>query len=680
MRLWSIPACVRTFLAALASAGPEAHSLTLGQLRADLSHEMAAKIARLSGILEEWRAGAFQENDLADTMIILADIDNLHLRHSRIAVATTSGFAQLTRVVSTIAHLRAACARAAHARDSGPDAVAAAVAAAAALLRDLGRESRSLVEALSCRYAVRFGDLVTRAVDEIRHEFAVGQDVGVPMVVDNADSGVPTWVPRADAATWVDIMRNLVRNAIQAVQERDDRHPGAADDNARSVTIRMRPVHGRGCACVEIVDDGVGMDAIQLDAMWHDGEGRHGDGHGHGLTRNKRMFMEERAGLEVRSIPGVGTSIRIELHASDITVRMPRRWTSPPIAVPAVLVCFVALGAAWQFRHLDMVSVSVTDERLVQAVDSRGRVIWHRSMPERVMPNYRSIVMTEQPSRNAATPQLVTVDDSNRPIAVLSTLADRGPGRVVALDRSGDMRWEYALAWTAPGTVREGSLISAFQAETIWNPDGRRAVVINVRDRNWSSTSIQFLDMRGGRLGDEYLHPGHVEFVASADFDGDGRTEILLNGKNNDAGHHTEFWPGENVAGAYVECLILLENPVVGGQAFPYRRWAGIGPAHEEAYLLIPPLAAASFADPKLTQITRLATGRTTVGNGPCIEISIADGRIYRLDKRLRPLSCSIGDHTPASDSAVTAPATSLMYFHEGQLEKIDLPIHGGAR
>lgn len=296
------------------------------------------------------------------------------------------------------------------------------------------------------------------------------------------------------------------------------------------------------------------------------------------------------------------------------------------------------------------------------------------------MPNYRSIVMTEQPADNAATPQLVMVASDGGPIAVLSTLADRGPGRVLALDSSGDVRWTYPLDWTAPGAMHEGSLISAFQAETIWNPDRQRAVVINVRDRNWSSTSIQFLDTKGGRLGAEYLHPGHVEFVASADFDGDGRTEILLNGKNNDAGHHTEFWPGENLTGAYVECLILLETPVVGGQAFPYRRWAGVDPANEEAYLLIPPLEAANFADPKLTQITRLAMSRTAEGDGPCIEISIADGRIYRLDKRLRPLSCSVGDHTPASDSATTAPATCLMYFHDGQLEKIDLSVQGGTQ
>lgn len=673
MRLWSVVACVRTFVAAVATMGPEARDLTLGQLRADLSHEMAAKLARLSGILEEWRGGRIQENDLVDTITILNDIDKLHLRHARIAVATMSSFAQLTRVISTVQHLRAACAQALRPGAATPRGIDRA----ASLLRDLNGESRQLTEMLSRRYAVRFSDLVNLAVDEIRREHAIGQDVGVPMVVDDAESGVPTWVPRSDAPGWVDIIRNLVRNAIQAVQEHRGEPGDRAEADARCVTIRMRPHRGPGGACVEIIDDGVGMTPEQVAEMWHDGIGRHGEGHGHGLTRDKRAFVEQRADLEVRSIARVGTSVRVELRPRDITIRLPHRWAAPPITVPVAALCLLALLAIWQQRHLDMVSVSVTDEWLVNAIDRRGRVIWHKAMPERVAPNYRSIIMTASPVEDVPTPQLVTLGPDGRPMVVLSTFAARGPGLVIAYDNDGTEHWSHRLAWTAPRVANGSNLISAFQAESMWNLPRQRAIILNVRDRNWSSTSIQFLDSGGNPLG-EYLHPGHLEFVASADFDGDGRIEVLLNGKNNDAAHNTPFWPGENTPGAYAECLILLETPRIGGQAFPYRRWEGIGPALEEAYLLIPPLNGESFADPKLTQVVRADFSHVAGDGQPCVSVSVADGRIYRLDSRLRPLSCTVGDHTPAAKNPPENPAHRLVYLSEGRLEKIDISVGRG--
>lgn len=673
MRLWSISACVRALFAAIAPTGPESRVVTLGQVRADMAHEVAAKMARVSGILDEWRLGRRQDSDLADALTILRDTETLCLRHSRLAVATMSSFAQLTGVISTIHTTKTACARAFRMHADNPRAIDHAES----VLNDLRRESRRLVEMLSARHAVRFGDLVTRAAEEIKREYAVGQDAGVPMVVDDSDGGFPAWVASRDAARWIDILRNLVRNAVQAVLDFQDSSPAATAERTGTVTVRLRPAGGRGNACVEIIDDGIGMTQEQIAQMWGDGLGRHGAGHGHGLTADKRAFLENRAELEVCSAPGMGTCVRIELKTDDVTIRMPHRWAAPPLSVPAGVLAVMIGVTVWQMAQREMISLSVTDECLLRAIGDHGHVLWHKKLEDRVMPNYKSVIMTEDRVQDAPTPQLVIDTPEYGPCAVISTIATRGPGRLLAFDSRGGSPWEQILFWTPPQTVHTNNLISAFQAETVWNPGQRQAIVINVRDRNWSSTSVQFFDCRGRRLG-EYLHPGHVEFVGSADFDGDGRTEVLLSGKNNDATHGTAFWPSDNQSDAYAECLIMLETPNVEGQAFPYRRWPGQPDAVEEGYLLIPPLRENGFADPKASLVTHASFGPPCGEGRPCMEISMADGRIYSLDGHLRPLTISVGDHTPAALLDSIRTVAPLLYLHAGMPDTIMLDMRRG--
>ena len=287
-------------------------------------------------------------------------------------------------------------------------------------------------------------------------------------------------------------------------------------------------------------------------------------------------------------------------------------------------------------------------------------------------------MQTDRANTTVEVPQLLVTDRRGRRLAILATAPDQGPGRVLALDRDGRERWSRTLRWTPPRVTHAGNLIAAFQAATTWNDDGREAIALNVRDGNWSSTSIQFLSADGESLG-AYLHPGHLEFLGSGDIDGDGRVELVLNGKNNDATHDPAFWPaGDAPDDAYGECLLMLEPPQVNGQAFPARRWVAQPAACEDAYLLLPPLTAAALADPRATAITRIVFGRPRADGPARHELYLADGRIYELDRQLRPLSCSAGDHTPASGLVGARPASPLLHFHAGRVETIDLPVAKG--
>lgn len=657
-------ACLQVLAAA---ATPAPARQTLDHLRADLSHEMAAKHARLSALVHEWRAGRGRERDAADAAALCRDIARLYQRHARVAAGSWRGFAAMVDVLRRLRGLDADLRAAARAGVLG-------VPALARVERDLPllvAAARRLVELLSARHGARFGELVTAAVEEIRRETQAADADGVPLELDSADGGAPVWIPRADAARWSDLLRNLVRNAVQATEDRGD---GARP----AVSVRLRPLPAPGGVVLEVRDAGVGMTEAQQRAMWQDGVSRHGTGHGLGLTAAKLEFLAQRSALHLTSAPGAGTLMRLELPTRDVTFGVPRWWAAPPLVVPAVLALLLATGAALQLRQGEMVTVRVSSEHLVTAFDARGHLLWQRQFAERIRPNWRSQIQTDRAWRSVDVPPLLVKDARGRPLAILVTVPDQGPGRVLAMDGRGRERWSRPLRWTAPRVTHAGNLTTAFQAATDWNGTGRTAIVLNVRDGNWSSTSIQFFSTEGESLG-AYLHPGHLEFLATGDIDGDGRVELVLNGKNNDAPRDPAFWPGPPPPDdAYGECLLMLETPVVGGQAFPARRWESQPEAREDAYLLLPPLQAAAFADPHGSAIARLVLGRADAPGGPRHEVSLVDGRIYTLDGRLRPLSCTAGDHTPASERAPVRAAAPLLYFQGGRAEAIDLPVERG--
>ncbi len=662
-------------LGAAARAAPA--RLPFDQLRSDLSHETAAKLARLTALLREWRGGCLRAEDPADTAAILRSMERIHLRHARVACAGMGTCVRLVRVLALAREMRR---RLPAAGGAAPPA-APALARLERTLAALGAASRELVETLSTRYAARFGELVGAAAEEIRRESAGADGRGVPVVIESADGGAAAWVPRADAALWSDLLRNLVRNAVQATEELRPPLDAPAGPAAAipPVTVRLRPTPGRGGACVEILDSGIGMDPAEAEAMWRDGRSRHGDGHGQGLTAGKRAFLADRAALEVRSRPGVGTCVRIELAPRDLVIRPPRRWAAPPLVLTAAaLLAALAVTGAGAFRP-PLVSVEVHNDRLVRALDARGSLLWQRDLPEGVVPNYRSEIPAPGQGEDRATPYLILRGRGTRgPLAILATRSQHGPGRVLALDARGRTRWSHTLRWIPPRVSHTGNLEATWQAAASWNGRPGQALVLNVRDWNWASTTIQFFSPAGDSLG-AYHHPGHLEFFMSGDVDGDGRDEIVLNGKNNDAARGTAFWPDDAGPEAYAECLVLLETPRVTGQAFPYARWEGLPPAREEAYLLFPPLRREAFADPRETQVVRISLGQATGGGDARIEAMLQDGRIYTLDGRLRPLSCGVGDRTQAAALAPTRAAAPLMYIRDGRTELIDLPVRRGA-
>ena len=654
--------------------------LTLDQLRSDLSHETAAKIARLSGLIQEWRLGRLRPADPADIEAILRDLERIYLRHARLAGASFATFGRLARLVSCLGSMRGILAsrRAADAR--APEAIERFAGRIAALRSD----SQALSDALSARHGARFADLVEAALEEVRSESGHGDPGGIGVTLEGAADAPRTWVPRKDAGPWSDVIRNLVRNAVQATQDRrrDARgaapaagpRPGPASPPPDGVVVRVRPLPVRSGTTVEVIDQGVGMSPAALEAMWRAGCSSHGAQRGHGLTESKRAFVESRAALEVRSAEGVGTCVRIDLPHRDVAIRAPRLWALPPLVAPPLAALAVA-AVVWSVSFPPaIVDVEVANGQLARALDARGRLVWQRDMGEEVLPNYLGHLFAPVSELERVNRHLIVPARWPWPAnVILATQPPQGPGHLWRLGLGGRTRWERTLRWIPPRVVHTGDLKCMFQATTPWNRGERGAIAMNVRDADWSSTAIEFFGPAGDSLG-AYYHPGQLEYRASMDLDGDGRTELILSGKNNRAKEDRSFLaedPGED----WVDCLVMLEPPRVDGQAYPYTGWVGMPPAREEGYLLIPPLRPGPAKHLQRPVIVKLNLGQAAVPGRARVELQIEDGRIYQLDCHLRPLSCGVGDQTWAATLAPTRALAPLIYVHDGRREAIDLPI-----
>lgn len=661
-----------------AVARSRSERLTLDRLRSDLSHETAAKIARLNGLIQEWRLSRFQPGDPGDVEAILRDLERIFLRHARLAGGRFGTFTRLIRLLGIIESGRTSL-RALRGQAVPPPG---AIERFADLVVRLQSESQALVESLSNRFGVRFVDLLGTALAEVRRESGGAGPPGISVVPEGARGGAGTWVPRRDAASWSDVLRNFIRNAVQATEDRRRAAP-ASSSRPGAVMVRVLPLPGGPGMAVEILDEGVGMSAESLESMWRAGRSTHGRQHGHGLTESKRVFVESRAALEVRSVAGVGTCVRIDLPHADVPIRSQRLWVTPPVVV-VVLAALAGVTLGLSLGLSPLLQPAIVDaeldaknNRLLRAHDARGAVVWERDLGEEVRPNYLGHAFSAASEWVAVNRHLVL--PARWPQAsgvVVATLASQGPGHLWRLGAGGRTVWKRTLRWMPPRTPHLGHLMCVFQALTPWNDGRRQAMALNVRDVDWGSTAIQFFTPEGDSLG-AYHHPGHLEYQTSADLDGDGRVELILTGRNNRAREQRDFLP-EDPGEDYIECIMMLEPPDVNGQAYPYNGWVGMPHANEEGYLLIPPLRKGPRILGESAVICRTNFSEATAPGAARVELATNDGRIFELDGHLRPLSCGVGDRTFADSLAPTRALGPLLYIHRGRIESIDLPVQRG--
>jgi signal transduction histidine kinase len=644
-------------LAAFRGGTPD--PLTLDLLRSDLSHESAAKIARLVAIRAEWERGRYRPDDPKDIDRILGELQRIALRHARLASLRLGEFLLLA---ATLAALRAVR------RTVGPVARGRVLSQRSLrrLEQDIDRlrhRFQTLVASLSDHFGARVRDLIRQATDEIRRDSADAlRPEGVDIVLEDTGRGAGAWIPAAERAFWADLLRNVIRNAVEASRE-EPRSGGGR----RVVTVRVQPTRDGSGTLLEVVDRGVGMNAGEAAGIWTAGVGRHGPRRGHGLTESKRAFAEARASIEVQSARGAGTTFAIAFPFRDVRIPAVPVYRVRPALVMALGLIVVGVLLASSQRRPQLVSVSLPTPTSIRAVDERGHA-WVRELGEAVMGNTAATEIRPIELSRRLCAHLIVRDARDRALGVVvGTMPGDGPGSAWFLAPDGRVRWTRRLRWAVPVDQDLGNLKPAWEQSVPWPGEDRLAIAVNLRDSDHTCTSTQFFTLNGDSLG-AYYHYGHLNFRAAGDLDRDGRIEVLLFGINNYASEDPTFLPTPQ--SAYIECLVLLEVPNVNGQSYPYTGWAGMPRASEEAYLLFPPLEVG-----ERPHVIRIDIGVIGHDGVSCIEVALEDGRIYHMDKQLRPFLCRVGDGTAAVARVGGRPVAPLAYFHDGEREAIDLVV-----
>ncbi len=645
-------------------------ALTLDQLRSDLSHEPASKLGRLAGMAQSWRRGEFREADAADVRAVIADLERLVQRHARLACARPRTTREALGVLADLDRLREVLGAAGREGAMSPRAAALF----AAHLESLRAGARRLVEALSSRFAARLLDLARAATEEMRRELGRDDSSGVEIAFEGPEQLAATWVPATDVAAWSDLIRNLARNAVQACEDRVLASAPVAPGSPLRVTVSVRAMPDAPGTVIEVADAGVGMSPEAIDSMWRAGRSSHGDQRGQGLTEGKRSFLLARARLEVRSEPGVGTNVRVAVPYRDVPVRVPRLWQMPTLLPVPIALLAIAAASPLLVGPRPVASVDADNTSLVRALDAKGHVVWQRDLGEPATPNWRAMWNADNPGELPRAPHpLLAGADGGTSDVILATRPSQGPGHLWRLGADGRVVWKRTLAWEHPRVVHMGNLRSVFQMLVPWDARVPQAVAVNVRDEDYSSTAIQFFSTDGESLG-TYSHPGQLEYAGATDLDGDGHPEVLLAGMNNALAEEPRFLGGGAGPVPVVGCVLALTPPRVNGQAYPWLNWPGMPHASEYAYLALPPLPHRVDAG-----VMRMHVAPAGPHGAARLEVQLSDGRIYRLDERLRPIECGVGDRTPADSLLPILAARPLWYLRDGALASIDVPIRRGS-
>jgi hypothetical protein len=312
--------------------------------------------------------------------------------------------------------------------------------------------------------------------------------------------------------------------------------------------------------------------------------------------------------------------------------------------------------------------VGVLSATAIQAIGTAGEVLWTRELGGTVRLNDWVGDLALGDEIHSTDDLLVLRGPGNRPRAVIAaTRKPEGVGHLWSIRPDNSRAVRRGLRWMRPAHERLGQLQAIWQMPTPWPGRSDPALAVHVRDGNYSESTLQFFTADLESLG-AYYHPGHLAFRSAGDIDGDGRPEILLHGVNNPAALDSTLYPDRPQT--YVDCLVLLEPPRVNGQAWPGTAWPGMPRADEEGYLLFPPLTKTTRPT-----IRRIIFAPAERPDGARMEVVLDDGRIYRLDGRLRPISCSTGDNTPARSLGLDHPIAPLAYWSRGQRELLEIPI-----
>ncbi len=154
--------------------------------------------------------------------------------------------------------------------------------------------------------AVRLADVIGRALSLVEGEAAKARVGIVREAAPESSDDTESLTVNADPPQLQQVLINLILNAIQA-------SPARAQIRVR--TYAHKNDGGQTLACVEVEDSGKGMTPDEAVKAFHPFFSTKAQGTGLGLPIAKQIVEQHHGRIALRSTPGKGTCVRVELPA-----------------------------------------------------------------------------------------------------------------------------------------------------------------------------------------------------------------------------------------------------------------------------------------------------------------------------------------------------------------------------
>jgi hypothetical protein len=261
-------------------------------------------------------------------------------------------------------------------------------------------------------------------------------------------------------------------------------------------------------------------------------------------------------------------------------------------------------------------------------LDAAERICWTRQFPP-----FNRRFATEVPDKVL----IADIDDDGRKEVLFNFYPEnlnQSRGSLMCFEQNGRLRWEFPYGGVRTFAGRrfepqyKGCLIIPARIS------GRPFLVTVANHVIWYPSQIALLDVRTGRLLEEYWHPGAIYFAFLRDIDQDGADELVFAGINN---------PGEGLGHAALGVLKLPFSKTPRAQfadSDPLRPLTGGG---ELDYVLFPlPDVAKAAGIPPTPVEMRLEENDRIFLETPLPE---PGGIVYYLDFHLNVQECRSSDN-----------------------------------
>lgn len=291
----------------------------------------------------------------------------------------------------------------------------------------------------------------------------------------------------------------------------------------------------------------------------------------------------------------------------------------------------LALGAAviyWvAVPHGPPADFRVEGKNLV-VLNAKGKELWHHPFPRNLVP----AVYTGE-FRNRLT-WLGDLDGDGRLELMFTAVPENwneAGHTLLCFGAAGNIKWQFSPGRPVIDTTGD-RMVPPYYIEDIQVLAGKTPAETRI-----AVSSIHYLSQPGqvalldthGRVQGEYWHPGHLNFMAQSDLDGDGRNELLLAGVNN---------------GDHQATLVVLDPWSISGLMTPVEmkdqrfRLVDMPPAKEKAVVLFP-RSCISKGKP-YTRVKALLVLRDRLLVVTAEGVAMDDpGFTYELDYSLRPVN-----------------------------------------